>query len=1114
MKRVAVIFVLLYLPCSHALSQVEYCKKFLDCENDMMDTHKRCTDGSRNATAEACDLVQDFSELSKLMRARVNEFGACVSAESFMQSQRSEEIEIDEKQCELDPEEFAEPPSSCWKSVAQIKRKCQKFQRCCPAAKVCVKSGKNSQVTRAVREKHVIINHKTLDCREKMRWILRTRSDHNDPMVAKARAVLTSQGIKFVDKFRAKETEFPTDLKSNMNPSQPLRPIQTERRPVNDERRGILKQLSTLLLPKDDSEVKIRANERLSRFEQALARVEMNSRLKKKPILHAVKSFLPQAGSKPIHEGRSRYSEGSSPLPNTVLPTLRPITTTTEVTTTTETASTTTIISSTTALVTERSRRKHKKHRKHKKNFSTGLVTDLEPQKPHVSFALPQNLDLRRLRLLSARPHLMKDADKRRVWPENKVEKLERMGESEDSDEILHKTTAKSMETTTQIPFEVRRMETTATLTHGEQNIRIIEDAETNQTAVLTHQIKEEPSINGDKISVHEDTVTKIDSHPIDGMSDHKHKVSVLHEDTLTRHEHRKNNVDQMMRERGVKRIQEMNDQQATTTSDGVPEEDDVFGNESGFTRYPLRQNGAKIHLTSKTVTLKPLEPEDVGLRRDLEPLQNANTTPVEFETGVFTVRPKTKPPFDPVMEFLKRLRNPNRHTLPDRLKQVRTSKLATLPIAETTTVPNINIMDRTVTPTMRPKMVDGFVTFENDQDLLGARLKPQTVTPTVNPEELKEPETTTTMTSEDTTVIPEGNALNAMRTMAEIPEWPTTVPMEATTRPTIVKSNFGKNRDILRRQKIVRLDHKPMLTNVAKPFTNRNEKIEEDVGYRNKVYSAQKLLLSQPEQQMTEEEALLRLQRTKMPDIRRAPAQNGTPVKPAAAEELPGDFNQAQKDLIRNLEEFVNRKVYEEAVKDRVQHSESELLQSLRRSRSEFEIIGKRTGYCELYSTCSDLLKSAERECRGDELRFPPELARRKFGSCNAKLWTQYQDTDKLRLQLVSIFESCLVEDIATGRAGSPFGCSADWPTLPEFPAESTCTQRTAQIRDHCVRLGKCCDSLKRCRQVTDQNPLSQQLFDAQQDLAHRAAKCQSRGGGFRALKPIEMPTKKVLLL
>lgn len=44
----------------------------------------------------------------------------------------------------------------------------------------CLKVGRDSMVTRAVREKHVVINRKTLECRARMRDLLRRTHDPSE----------------------------------------------------------------------------------------------------------------------------------------------------------------------------------------------------------------------------------------------------------------------------------------------------------------------------------------------------------------------------------------------------------------------------------------------------------------------------------------------------------------------------------------------------------------------------------------------------------------------------------------------------------------------------------------------------------------------------------------------------------------------------------------------------------------------------------------------------------------------------------------------------------------------------------------------------------------------
>lgn len=50
--------------------------------------------------------------------------------------------------------------------MATIRQECHALKKCCPAARICLDKLKESSKTRALREKHVEINEKTLACRE------------------------------------------------------------------------------------------------------------------------------------------------------------------------------------------------------------------------------------------------------------------------------------------------------------------------------------------------------------------------------------------------------------------------------------------------------------------------------------------------------------------------------------------------------------------------------------------------------------------------------------------------------------------------------------------------------------------------------------------------------------------------------------------------------------------------------------------------------------------------------------------------------------------------------------------------------------------------------------
>ena len=180
----------------------------------MMNIHQRCTEKSRKATATACGLEKDFLDLNELMEIRISEFAICVSNETDLienDFERFENFEIPFETCvpvKSDKMNQIMEADGCWKAVAAVKQQCQQLQKCCPAAKICTKSGKNSEPTKNVRNKHIDINRKTLECRNKMKKILEGKNnstDSNDTnIIKKAHAVLTAQGFSNMDTIQKK----------------------------------------------------------------------------------------------------------------------------------------------------------------------------------------------------------------------------------------------------------------------------------------------------------------------------------------------------------------------------------------------------------------------------------------------------------------------------------------------------------------------------------------------------------------------------------------------------------------------------------------------------------------------------------------------------------------------------------------------------------------------------------------------------------------------------------------------------------------------------------------------------------------------------------------------
>uniref|UniRef100_A0AC35F0M4 Uncharacterized protein n=1 Tax=Panagrolaimus sp. PS1159 TaxID=55785 RepID=A0AC35F0M4_9BILA len=190
------------------------CINFLECESEMMNIHQKCTEKSRKATGEACGLMDDFKQLNTLMEARVNEFGECTGNETEKIENDPEQLqflELPYEKCEkvvIEEMEKIMIDDGCWKAVAVVKQRCQQLQKCCPAAKICMKSGRNSDATKEVRQKHIEINRKTLECRNNMKKILdeqkKAGKAFNEELKAKAHAVLTAEGDTLMDAIQKK----------------------------------------------------------------------------------------------------------------------------------------------------------------------------------------------------------------------------------------------------------------------------------------------------------------------------------------------------------------------------------------------------------------------------------------------------------------------------------------------------------------------------------------------------------------------------------------------------------------------------------------------------------------------------------------------------------------------------------------------------------------------------------------------------------------------------------------------------------------------------------------------------------------------------------------------
>ncbi|KAI6227906.1 hypothetical protein M3Y95_00566100 [Aphelenchoides besseyi] len=817
--------------------QLEFCNKFLTCEMEMMDIHKKCTGSSRNNTAQSCGLMEDFNELSRLMQARVQEFGSCVAAESFSLSERessSEEIVIPETKCEVSQDE-SESPRTCWESVGMIKRRCQKYQLCCPAVKTCLRLGKETPVTKAVREKHVVINRKSMECRDRMRLILQEK--HNTP--PKTHGVV-------IDAIQQNEEKPTVSGRSSLIPFRRPPPIAPARL-----------ETSNIKMPVD------RTEERMALVMRELSRILL---------------------------GKTETTTTARTQP-------------TELPTTTTTESTITTTYSTT-----------KHHHKHKTKVTKNPLRDLVTQKPHFSFALPTSINLTELNLPAARPHLLT------TTPALQSDR-----------NLLGAPLLKSS-----FKFAIKRKELPTTTPEPLKN------ESTSQLPIIDSSIEEETQ--SPVLLKSENVVT------VDGDTDYKDESTE----------------------------KQSKNQWAAQSAKIVLQ-----------TKERARQFAA------------PLFSNDIP--------QTTNPTPI---TSTMSLLEKE----ERLVKLLRRV-----HLAPeDRAPGMRLRKLK----SDHTTV------------------------------------APTSASPTIIEITTQGTSTTNHATSISSHIQP--------------------IAISADTNQPLL----GYRHHILSIRRRIAFDVKESNNDAQVDDADENYvetngwPIEERTTIANRV--SESLIPLKPQI-----------------DIRRAPQKSWLPQPPVVTVDEK-EKEQIRNDLIRNLEEYVERSIYENNHRRREQaKKEEERLVVLRRSRSDYENLNQSTGYCEQWTTCSYQLRFLQAQCQGrsdvNEGTKMPEIFRRRFGSCNAKLWSEYQVTDELRLRLLQNLEDCVVEEIANGRATISSKCSADWPVLPTFDDSLNCDTKTKLVHSHCTQLGRCCESLKVCRVQVEKDPMFSQLNTAKQSLNSHAIKCKA---------------------
>ncbi|VDK23864.1 unnamed protein product [Anisakis simplex] len=68
-------------------------------------------------------------------------------------------------------------PDDCRLSVSNLKLGCEHLKSCCPVAKLCEQWIAEKTITKALKQKHIEINRKTMECRTSIRQKMSSSGD-------------------------------------------------------------------------------------------------------------------------------------------------------------------------------------------------------------------------------------------------------------------------------------------------------------------------------------------------------------------------------------------------------------------------------------------------------------------------------------------------------------------------------------------------------------------------------------------------------------------------------------------------------------------------------------------------------------------------------------------------------------------------------------------------------------------------------------------------------------------------------------------------------------------------------------------------------------------------
>ncbi|KAK0394356.1 hypothetical protein QR680_000695 [Steinernema hermaphroditum] len=1109
--------VVLFIGIVGLLSLVEgtpfHCAEYLQCEAELMTLHRKCSDRSRNITSEACHLLEEFRELRGLMSMRETEFAICVGHESVR------EVELGTKKptskCNVT---VAEPTviHGCWRSVAVIKRRCQRLKSCCPAAEKCIRRLASSDTTALVRRKHVDINLKTLKCLNDMETIIRVhRNDETNPLVNRAHAVFIARGEALMDVV-GQDQFLGAELKSS-DPFFPQKKnVRTRAKHVTSilksrytELARIAEELSSILVQKRQRR---RQKELLKKYGSGFSSGKRKKMLLKKAKLEPEQLTLIQKRPEEL-EPFSTQATSTTVLPTPIIMSKKKFERSeTEVL---EHASSTVIPTTATILLSSVGQADHEvlealttpptsisafptmSKMKFGKKIKYATVTssgeDHDVTTPlattTVTPTVPTTTTEEKINITKVPSKYGRSRES--YWPDFVIDNHTRttIAPSKPRTDFRRKPTVKKSGTdapTTpkeQHPISKEELALAVLL----PNLPKKKISEAKSVEMVSPRIPQEYT-QRNKVN----TGAPLAKLPKGKNPHHKTEDLLRQNSTSKASEEHPTTTKSRPAQAPRSKIPIMPDDTTDTSSKSPAELQNYLKRNKG--EVPKRTSTTKTTTQAEayvgndgTWTMDPPKSEEAQQGKDFTGSTNELIT---HEEGTFPVSPYHRELMGD--KSANEIRRSGKHGL-----TMATAEPLFVSSAERSSKDRYG--DHAVPHIVEKEIVESATSGRIPFNLLDNSLQDRIG---IFPITTKEPRRI------KITMWPPGYRNHFTHRLEA--HGTTEIPPRVAAAGSVLTSRMPESF-----YKVFYPQLKPAKRHRLK-------------GYRNKVLFARRHL-KRPKGRVAYNYANAVTHHvedvpptavTKLPIHRLRPKEYDNGINQITDEGVYESNDTSSEEtsiddlkfrLMIELETYLQTQhgKHRQEMESELQHERVALL---RRPRVEYDHLKRRIGYCELYAACTDELKSVQNRCKHNNSRLMPGLPKRRFGDCAGELVPEFQKYDQLVREAENAFDNCFVDELANETTdGTTFEsdtCHPDWPLLPEYESRSTCHEKVRIIQHHCGKLGSCCTSVNKCHAKVENMTLTEQVAEMKASIATKSADCQIKN--FETYKSARMNEQK----